>query len=140
VDNVLAENLSNLDVVFTGKYSTATDSRTIENLGELEFHFGAANWQNLLKPMETELSCGESLSEQTKFVFLHREKELEDIPNTSPLTSLPYTQAPTGKSLNLIRPFGNEFVLSTMSLSTSSANSDILRRAISTGTARRKRC
>jgi len=49
-NNVLAGKSVNLDVVFTGKYSTATDSRTIENLGELEFHFGAAK---LAKSVET---------------------------------------------------------------------------------------
>ena len=41
-NNILAGKTVNLNVVFTGMYSTDTDSRTIENLGELELHFGAA--------------------------------------------------------------------------------------------------
>src|ERR1700722_13830976 len=39
-NNILAGKTVNFNVVFTGMYSTDTDSRTIENLGELELHFG----------------------------------------------------------------------------------------------------
>jgi hypothetical protein len=40
-------------------YSTATDSRTIENLGELKLHFGDAKQAKSVKPVETWLSPGE---------------------------------------------------------------------------------
>jgi hypothetical protein len=77
-NNILAGKSVNLDVVFTGMYSTATDSRTIENLGELELHFGAA------KPAKSVESHGDWVIawriafRATKFIFPHREKELEE--------------------------------------------------------------
>ena len=40
-NNILAGKSVNLDVVFIGMYSTSTDNRTIENISELELHFGA---------------------------------------------------------------------------------------------------
>jgi hypothetical protein len=40
--NVLARKAVNLDAVFSGMYSTVTDNRAIENIGDLELHFGAA--------------------------------------------------------------------------------------------------
>jgi hypothetical protein len=40
-NNVLAGKVVNLDIVFSGMYSTITDNRAIENIGDLELHFGA---------------------------------------------------------------------------------------------------
>jgi hypothetical protein len=40
-NNILAGKAVNLDVVFSGMYSTSTDNRAIENIGDLELHFGA---------------------------------------------------------------------------------------------------
>jgi hypothetical protein len=40
-NNVLAGKAVNIDAVFSGMYSTITDNRAIENIGDLELHFGA---------------------------------------------------------------------------------------------------
>src|SRR5882762_9531489 len=77
-NNVLSGKSVNLDVIFTRMYSTATDSRTIENLGELELHFGAT------KPAKSVETHGDWIIAwriafcATRFIFPHREKELKD--------------------------------------------------------------
>jgi hypothetical protein len=74
--NVLAGKAVNLDAVFSGMYSTVTDNRAIENIGDLELHFGAA------KPAKTVETHGDwviawrIVFKATRFVFPHRETEL----------------------------------------------------------------
>jgi len=76
--NVLAGKAVNLDAVFSGMYSTVTDNRAIENIGDLELHFGAT------KPAKTVETHGDwviawrIVFKATRFVFPHRETELEE--------------------------------------------------------------
>jgi hypothetical protein len=75
----------------------STDSRTVENLGELELHFGATK---PLKSIETHgdwIITWRITFQVTKFIFLHREKELEEY---TEYTSSSFT------SLHSIKPFG----------------------------------
>ena len=62
-NNVLAGKSVNLDIIFTRMYSTTTDSRNIENLGE-----GPINQPNQSKFMNH--------LQTTKFVFLHHKRKL----------------------------------------------------------------
>jgi hypothetical protein len=77
-NNVLAGKAVNLDVVFSGMYSTVTDNRAIENIGDLELHFGAT------KPAKTVETHGDwvvawrIVFKATRFIFPHRETELEE--------------------------------------------------------------
>ena len=77
-NNVLAGKSVNLDVIFSGMYSTSTNNRTIENIGDLELHFGAD------KPAKSVETHGDWVIAwriaywATKFIFPHHEKELEE--------------------------------------------------------------
>jgi hypothetical protein len=77
-NNVLAGKAVNLDVVFSGMYSTVTDNRAIENIGDLELHFGAS------KPAKTVETHGDWVIawriafRATQFIFPHRANELEE--------------------------------------------------------------
>jgi len=77
-NNVLAGKAVNLDAVFSGLYSTVTDNRAIENIGDLELHFGAT------KPAKTVETHGDWVIawriafKATRFIFPHRETELEE--------------------------------------------------------------
>ena len=77
-NNVLAGKSVNLDVVFTGMYSTATDTRTIENLGELELHFGAAKPAKSVETHRDWVIAWRIAFRAIKFIFLHRERELKE--------------------------------------------------------------
>ena len=77
-NNVLVGKAVNLDAVFSGMYSTIMDNRAIENIGDLELHFGAA------KPAKTVETHGDWVIawriafKATRFIFPHRESELEE--------------------------------------------------------------
>jgi hypothetical protein len=77
-NNVLAGKAVNIDIVFSGMYSTVTENRAIKNIGDLELHFGAA------KPAKTVETHGDwviawrSVFKATKFIFPHREAELDE--------------------------------------------------------------
>jgi hypothetical protein len=77
-NNVLAGKAVNIDVIFSGMYSTITDNRAIENIGDLELHFGAA------KPAKTVETHGDwvvawrIIFKATRFIFPHWETELEE--------------------------------------------------------------
>jgi len=77
-NNILAGKAVNIDIVFSGMYSTVTDNRAIENIGNLELHFGAA------KPAKTVETHGDwviawrSVFKATKFIFPHCEAELDE--------------------------------------------------------------
>ena len=77
-NNVLAGKSVNLDAVFTGMYSTATDSRTIENLGDLELHFGADKPAKSVETHGDWVIAWRITVRAIKFIFPHREKELEE--------------------------------------------------------------
>jgi hypothetical protein len=77
-NNVLLGKAVNLDVVFTGMFSTATDSRTIENLGELELHFGAAKPAKSVNTHGDWIIAWRIAFRATKFIFPHRENELDE--------------------------------------------------------------
>jgi len=59
-------------------YSTATDSRTIENLSKLELHFGAAKPAKSVETHGDWVITWRIAFHTTKFIFPHWEKELED--------------------------------------------------------------
>ena len=40
-NNILVGKVINLDIIFSGMYSTVMDNRAIENIGDLKLHFGA---------------------------------------------------------------------------------------------------
>ena len=77
-NNVLAGKAVNIDIVFTGMYSTITDNRAIENIGDLKLHFGAT------KPAKTVETHGDwvvawrIIFRAMRFIFPHREAELEE--------------------------------------------------------------
>ena len=48
-NNVLSGRAVNLDTVFSGMFSTITDNRAVENIGELELHFGASKPSKAVK-------------------------------------------------------------------------------------------
>jgi hypothetical protein len=70
-NNVLAGKAVNLDVIFSGMYSTATDSKTIENLGDLELHFGVAKSAKSVKTHGDWIITWRTAVTATKFVFPH---------------------------------------------------------------------
>ena len=77
-NNILAGKSVNLDAVFTRMYSTATDSRTIENLRELELHFGADKPAKSVETHGDWVIAWRIAFRATKFIFPHREKDLEE--------------------------------------------------------------
>jgi hypothetical protein len=77
-NNVLAGKAINLNVVFTGMYSTATDNRTTENLSKLELHFGAAKPAKSVKTHRDWVIVWTIVLRATKFIFPHRERELKE--------------------------------------------------------------
>jgi hypothetical protein len=52
-NNVLLEKVVNIDIIFSGMFSTVTDSRAIKNIRGLELHFGVA------KPAKTVKTHGD---------------------------------------------------------------------------------
>ena len=77
-NNILSGKSVNLDVVFTGMFSPATDSRTVENLGDLELHFGAAKPAKSVSTHGDWVIAWRIVLRATKFIFPHRERELEE--------------------------------------------------------------
>jgi hypothetical protein len=77
-NNVLTGKSVNLDVVFTGMYSTATDSRTIENLSELKPYFGATKPAKSVESHRDWVIAWRIASHAIKFIFPHQEKELKE--------------------------------------------------------------
>src|ERR1700720_523038 len=134
-NNVLLGKAINLDIVFTRMFSTATDSQTIETSVNLSCILEPPNQQNLLTLMETGLMPGGSLSEQPNSSFHTGKGNSRSIPNMSPLILPPSTRAPTGKFSTSTKQSGSGSDLSTMALSTSSANSDISKLATCMDTA-----
>ena len=134
-NNVLARKSVNLDAVFTGMYSTATDRRTIENLGKLEHHFRAD------KPAKSVETHGDWVVAwviafwATKFIFPTERRKLRNTPNTSLPTSHPYTPALIGKYSSSTKPSINMLGPLMTSPLTSSANSDTSRLVTSMGMA-----
>jgi hypothetical protein len=75
--NVLSRKAINLDVVFSGTLSTATNNKTIETFGDFELLFGAT------KPLKTVETHGDwvtawgAASQAIRFDFPHCVGELE---------------------------------------------------------------
>jgi hypothetical protein len=80
-NNVLVGKVVNIDVIFSGMYSTVTDNRAIENIRELKLHFGAS------KPTKTVETHGDwvvtwrIVFKATRFIFPHQETELKEYNN-----------------------------------------------------------
>ena len=77
-NSVLSGKAINLDVVFSGMYSTATDNRAIENIGDLELHFGASKPAKTIKTHGDWVIAWRIAFKATHFVFPHRAEELEE--------------------------------------------------------------
>jgi hypothetical protein len=77
-NNVLSGKAVNLDVAFSGLYSTSTDNRAIENIGDLELHFGAAKPAKSVETHGDWVIAWRVVFRATRFIFPHREAELED--------------------------------------------------------------
>jgi hypothetical protein len=77
-NNVLAGKAINLDVIFSGMYSTATDNRAIENIRDLELHFGASKPAKTIKTHGDWVIAWRIVFRATRFVFPHRTEELEE--------------------------------------------------------------
>jgi hypothetical protein len=68
----------NLDAVFSGMYSTVTDNRAIENIGDLELHFRAAKPAKAVETHGDWVIAWRIAFKATRFIFPHREPELEE--------------------------------------------------------------
>jgi hypothetical protein len=77
-NNVLAGKAVNVDVVFSGMYSTITDNRAIENIGDLKLHFGAAKPAKTVETHRDWVIAWRSVFKATNFIFPHREAELDE--------------------------------------------------------------
>ncbi|KIM71960.1 hypothetical protein PILCRDRAFT_93647 [Piloderma croceum F 1598] len=66
--NVLARKAVNLDIVFSGMYSTVHDNRTIENIGDLKLHFGAAKPANTVETHRDWVIAWRIVFKATQFV------------------------------------------------------------------------
>jgi hypothetical protein len=77
-NNILAGKAINLNIVFSGMYSTAMDSKTIENLGDLELHFGVAKPAKSVETHGDWIIAWRTAVTATKLVFPHRARELEE--------------------------------------------------------------
>jgi hypothetical protein len=77
-NNILAGKAVNLDIVFSGMYSTASDNKTIENLGDLELHFGVAKPAKSVETHGDWIIAWRITLSATKFIFPHRARELKE--------------------------------------------------------------
>ena len=77
-NNVLTGKSVNLDAIFTRMSSTATNSKTIENLSELKLQFGANKLTKSVKTHGDWVIAWRITFRATKFIFPHHEKELKE--------------------------------------------------------------
>jgi hypothetical protein len=75
--NVLSGKAINLDVVFSGTLSTATDNKTVKTFGEFELLFGAAKPSKTVETHGDWITAWGAASRAIKFAFPHRAEELE---------------------------------------------------------------
>ena len=80
-NNILAGKAVNLDVIFSGMYSTASDNKTIENLGDLELHFGVTKPAKSVETHGDWVIAWRIALTATKFIFPHRARELKEYSN-----------------------------------------------------------
>ena len=77
-NNVLAGKAVNIDVIFSGMYSTIMDNRAIENIGDLELHLGAVKPAKTVDTHRDWVVAWRIVFKATHFIFPHRETELEE--------------------------------------------------------------
>jgi hypothetical protein len=77
-NNLLSNKAVNIDTVFSGMYSTDNDNRAVENIGDLELHFGAAKPSKAVETHGDWVIAWKIIFRATRFIFLHREAELDD--------------------------------------------------------------
>ena len=77
-NNVLAGKAVNIDIVFSGMYSTIMDNRAIKNIGDLELHFGATKPAKTVKTHRDWVVAWRIVFKAICFIFPHRETELEE--------------------------------------------------------------
>jgi nucleoid DNA-binding protein len=80
-NNVPTGKAVNVDVVFSGMYSTITDNRTIENIGDLKLHFRAAKPAKTVETHRDWVIAWRSVFKATKFIFPHCEAKLNEYNN-----------------------------------------------------------
>lgn len=76
-NNILAGKAINLNIVFSGMYSTATNNRAVKNIGDLELHFRASKPAKAIKTHGDWIVAWQIAVKATRFVFPHRTDELE---------------------------------------------------------------
>ncbi|KZT18446.1 hypothetical protein NEOLEDRAFT_1143417 [Neolentinus lepideus HHB14362 ss-1] len=76
--NIVEGKPVNLDVVFTGHYSTSFDSRRTEKIGELQLTFGESKPSKHVESAGDWLVAWTKASEALRFAFPHREQELRE--------------------------------------------------------------
>jgi hypothetical protein len=76
--NMLAGKVVNLDAIFSGMYSTIMDNRAIENIGDLELHFGAAKPAKAVKTHGDWVIAWRIAFKATRFIFPHHKSKLEE--------------------------------------------------------------
>ena len=80
-NNVLAGKAVNLDIIFSGMYSTVTDNQAIENIGDLELHFEAAKPAKSVKTHGDWVIAWRTIYKAMHFIFPHREGKLDEYNN-----------------------------------------------------------
>ena len=76
-NNVLAGKAVNLNIVFSGMYSTVMDNQALENIGDLELHFGAAKPAKLVETHGDWVIAWRTVYKAMHFIFPHREGEID---------------------------------------------------------------
>jgi len=80
-NNVLAGKAVNLDIVFLGMYSTVTDNRAIENIGNLKLYFRAAKPAKAVETHGDWVIAWRTVYKAMRFIFPHRKSELNEYNN-----------------------------------------------------------
>jgi hypothetical protein len=77
-NHVLSGKAVNIDVVFSGMYSTIMDNRGIKNIGDLELHFGAAKPAKTVETHSDWVVAWRIVFKATHFIFPHWVTKLEE--------------------------------------------------------------
>ena len=76
-NNVLAGKAVNLNIVFSGMYSTVMDNQALENIGDLELHFRAAKPAKSVETHGDWVIAWRTVYKAMHFIFPHREGEID---------------------------------------------------------------
>jgi hypothetical protein len=81
LNNILEGKAVNLDVIFSGMYSTASDNKAIDNLGDLKLCFRVAKPAKSVETHGDWVITWRITLTATKFIFPHRARELKEYSN-----------------------------------------------------------